>query len=180
MRALIVYESMFGNTHEVANHIAEGLRSVYEVSIVRVGDATDEMIDAADLLLVGGPTHAHGLSRRRTREAANQMAAKVDNEFEMEPDSVGFGLRDWFHGLRNHDGKIAGAFDTRAPGPALFTGRASKQIAHSLSAHGFHVTATKSFVVTKYGHLAADELKKARAWGEMLGVVAQVRAEKAA
>ena len=65
MRALIVYESMFGNTHEVANCIADGLRPVYDVSMVRVGDATDEMVEAADLVIVGGPTHAHGLSGPR-------------------------------------------------------------------------------------------------------------------
>jgi menaquinone-dependent protoporphyrinogen IX oxidase len=32
MRALVVYESMYGNTHGIAGNIADGLRSNYEVT----------------------------------------------------------------------------------------------------------------------------------------------------
>ena len=34
MHALVVYEPMYGNTHVVAGHIADGLRETYEVTVV--------------------------------------------------------------------------------------------------------------------------------------------------
>ena len=53
MRALVVYESMFGNTHTIARHIAEGIDTVGESNIVSVHDATPELCAAADLVVVG-------------------------------------------------------------------------------------------------------------------------------
>ena len=40
MRALVVYESMYGNTRVVANRIADGLRATHEVTVVPVGEVT--------------------------------------------------------------------------------------------------------------------------------------------
>ena len=70
MRAVVVYESMFGNTHVIADHVAEGLSGRFDVAVVPVGDATDATLLDADLLVVGGPTHVHGMSSRRSRQAA--------------------------------------------------------------------------------------------------------------
>ena len=39
MRALVVYESMFGNTRDVASAVADGLRTVGDVETVEVGVA---------------------------------------------------------------------------------------------------------------------------------------------
>jgi flavodoxin len=44
MRALVVYESMYGNTHVIASNIADGLRATHEVTLVPVGDATPELL----------------------------------------------------------------------------------------------------------------------------------------
>ena len=69
MRAVIVYESMYGNTHAVANSVAEGLRDeACDVTVVPVGRATEELTGHCDLLVVGGPTHMHGLPRPSTRK----------------------------------------------------------------------------------------------------------------
>ncbi len=89
MRALIVYESMFGNTHVIADHIATGLRPGYEVTVVPVGDATAELVAAADLLIVGGPTHAHRMSTPGTRHSAVDMAHKPDSNVSLDPDAEG-------------------------------------------------------------------------------------------
>ena len=43
IRAVVIYESMYGNTHVVADHIAEGLRSRFDVDVVPVGRATAEL-----------------------------------------------------------------------------------------------------------------------------------------
>ena len=67
MQALVVYESMYGNTHAVAERIADGLRPEFDVEVVPVGRATDERLAAADLVVVGGPTHAQGIVEQRER-----------------------------------------------------------------------------------------------------------------
>ena len=59
MRVVIVYESMFGNTHLIADAIAEGLAPGNEVTVVPVAQAGRELLDGADLVVAGGPTHIH-------------------------------------------------------------------------------------------------------------------------
>ena len=69
MKAVVIYESMYGNTHLIANAIAEGLRNHGQVTVVPVDEADAALVETADLLVVGGPTHAHGMSRANTRKA---------------------------------------------------------------------------------------------------------------
>ncbi len=169
MRAVIVYESMYGNTHHVANAIGDGLRSSTGVTVVPVDEASRELLESADLLVVGGPTHAHGMSRGGTREAAIAAAKKAGSDLEVDPDAEGPGLRDWFEGLDRIDAPAA-AFDTRIAAPAVLTGRASSGIARRLRRLGASlVAAPKSFLVTKDSHLEDDQEQEARAWGEELG-----------
>jgi flavodoxin len=180
MRALVVYESMFGSTRQVAERIGEGLRARYDVSVVRVSDVTAEMVAGADVLVVGGPTHAHGLSSSLTRDLAVSMARREGSGLTAEPNAARFGLRDWFRALDTQPGKFSAAFDTRGSGPALFTGRASLAIARRLARHQLHVAACRSFVLDKDGHVAEGELEHARAWGEILGLVAGIAETDAA
>ena len=76
MRAVVVYESMYGNTHRIADAIGAGLEVAFDVRVVPVSHAEPELIADADLVVVGGPTHAHGMSRASTRKAAVQAADK--------------------------------------------------------------------------------------------------------
>jgi Flavodoxin domain len=171
MRALIVYESMYGNTHAVASHIADGLRPRYDVAVVAVGDATAQLPAPVDLLVVGGPTHVHGMSSETSRKSARETATK-QGEWTLDPDAAGPGLRDWFHLLGDGHGAAAAAFDTRIDAPAALTGRASKGIARRLRSHGFHlVTHPESFLVDKHNRLLAGEDVRAAAWGATLAGV---------
>src|ERR1700760_1477802 len=86
MRALVVYESMYGNTHAVAVNIAAGLSTRHDVTMVPVTRATPELVAAADLLVVGGPTHMHGMSRPASRRMAADTARKEGSELTMDPD----------------------------------------------------------------------------------------------
>lgn len=168
MRAVVVYESMFGNTHVIADRIAEGLRSGAEVTVVGVHDAPVEMVDGVDLLVVGGPTHVHGMSSHRSREGAKDIAAK-DDDLELEPDAEGPGLRDWFDELPDGRSGRAAAFDTRVHASTMLTGQASKGIAKRLRRHGFDlVTDPESFFVDKENHLEPDEDQRAVDWGRTL------------
>src|SRR5262245_45385928 len=114
MHALIVYESMYGNTHAIANGIADGLRPTFEVTVLPVTDATDERLSQTDLLICGGPTHAHGMSGDVSRHVAIE-AADHATDLELDRAATGPGLREWFHGFEHrHVG--AAAFDTRFVG----------------------------------------------------------------
>ena len=169
MRALVVYESMYGNTHLVAESIARGLRAGGEAEAVPVAQATPEAVAAADLLVVGGPTHVHGMTTERTRQAAHEAAEKPDAGLEMDPDAEGPGLREWFDALELSAGRPAAAFDTRMHGPAMVTGRASHAIEKRLEHHGFEVIAdAESFLVDTHNHLIPGEAGRAVEWGRML------------
>jgi hypothetical protein len=168
MRAVVVYESMYGNTHLVADAIGDGLAGAYQVDVVPVERADGRLLEHADLIVVGGPTHAHGLSRAGTREAARAEAHKPDSELTLDPDAEGPGLRDWFTTLPTMHAKAA-AFDTRVDFPAMLTGRASKGIGRQLRQHGLDLVAEpESFLVTKHNQLEPDETTRARRWGRQL------------
>lgn len=166
MRAVVVYESMFGNTHVVADHIATGLAATHEVSVVPVHDATVELLDGVDLLIVGGPTHVHGMTSERTRAAAVETAAKPGSDVVLDPDAEGEGLRDWFDDLPELSGVRAAAFDTRVGSVApIVSGRASKGIARRLRHHGLDlVVEPESFLVDADNHLMEGEAARASAW----------------
>jgi hypothetical protein len=168
MRAVVVYESMYGNTHQVANAIGAGLKSSFEVSVVPVSQASAAVLADTDLVVVGGPTHVHGMSRASTRKAAFEAADKPASPLKVEPDAPGPGLRDWLDSLGRYHVKAA-AFDTRLHGPAALTGRASKGVFRLLRAHGFDLVAQpESFLVTKQDRLEPDEITRAHGWGAKL------------
>ena len=171
MKAVVIYESMYGNTHLIANAIGRGLSETADVVVIPVGEAEPSILDDADLVVVGGPTHVHGVSRPRTRKAAVAAADKPESDLVVEPDAAGPGLRDWFATLEWTSGRAA-AFDTRVHAPAVVTGRASKGITRMLRHHGITVVADpESFLVTKKDYLEPDEETRARDWGVQLAAV---------
>jgi hypothetical protein len=169
VKAVVVYESMYGNTRLVAEAVGRGLASTAEVVVVPVSGADPEVLAGADLVVVGGPTHVHGMSRPGTRQAAVDQAGKQPGTVA-EPGAVGAGVRDWLESLGElHAGSAA--FDTRATAPAAFTGRASKGIAKGLRRHGLRPVADpESFLVDKQNHLQAGEEDRAVRWGASLAV----------
>jgi menaquinone-dependent protoporphyrinogen IX oxidase len=170
MKAVVVYESMYGNTHLIADAIADGLRPSADVVVASVADITSAEIADADLLVVGGPTHVHGMTRPSTRKGAIEAAAKPESDvvLDADPDAYGEGLREWFDSLGELP-RPAAAFDTRVHLSPAITGRASKGIAQRLRRHGATlVVAPESFFVTKENHLEPDEESHAREWGVQL------------
>jgi hypothetical protein len=168
MKAVVVYESMYGNTHLIADAIGAGLMVALDVSVVPVSEASSAVLADADLVVVGGPTHTHGMSRAATRKAAVEAANKPASPPMVEPDALGPGLRDWFGSIGRYSVKAA-AFDTRIHAPAALTGRASKGFARLLRAHGFDLVADpESFLVTKQNQLERQEATRARDWGAKL------------
>ncbi len=56
MKALVVYDSQFGNTEQIAQAIGNALGSQGDVETLRVGDAKPEQLAGLTLLVVGSPT----------------------------------------------------------------------------------------------------------------------------
>jgi hypothetical protein len=171
MHVVVLFESLFGNTHEVAEAIADGVRTAdaaAEVACVRVPEADMGMVEAADLLVVGGPTHMRGMTSGMSRRMGLAAEDKKDeaDRHETEPGAEGPGVRDWFTGLpKTGKGTKAAAFDTRAE--ARMAGGAAHGIARRLRRHGYETVAEpEGFIIEDTeGPLRAGESDRAKAWG---------------
>lgn len=86
MQVTIVFESMYGNTHTIADRIAEGFGGGVDVIVTPV-DRVDPTTVGVGLLIVGGPTHVHGLTSSRTRAAA-VAAAEADEGLHLDGASI--------------------------------------------------------------------------------------------
>jgi len=166
MRTLVVYESMFGNTREIALAVADGLASGGRVDAIEVGDAPATIDDDVDLVVVGGPTHAHGMSREGTRDGAVQQS-------ERPIISGRQGIREWIASLNAlRLGVHVATFDTRFAKPRWITGSAAVSAAKLLRRRGVRelVPPESFFVEATAGPLAAGELDRARRWGKELAL----------
>jgi hypothetical protein len=170
MHALIVYESMYGNTRAIAEAIADGFGDGADVRHVRAVGAPD---DEVGLLIVGGPTHIHGMTTTLSRHMTIK-GAQEDGHGEIDPDAVDApGLRQWLRDLPPRPGGVAAAFDTRIDRSAAVTGTAARGVAKRLRRHGYEVGWTESFFVDDAeGPLADGELERACDWGATLRAAA--------
>lgn len=56
MVVLVVFDSVFGNTAQVAKAIETALTPSVDVRLTAVADAGDDVLEGADLMIVGSPT----------------------------------------------------------------------------------------------------------------------------
>ncbi len=166
MSAIVVYESVYGNTRAVAEAIAEGLG---DARVVAVHEAPDHVRDH-ELVVVGGPTHMHSMATSRSRQAAVDALHEDGNEHQMEPGATEEpGLRAWLRDLPEGPDVKAAAFDTRLDRSPWLTGAASRGIAKRLGHRRYDVLDSQSFLVEESeGPLADGELDRAREWGRKL------------
>jgi len=176
MKAVVVYQSLWGSTAAIARAIAEGLGA--GAVALTTNEATPQAIAGADLIVAGCPVHAFGLPSVATVE---QAVAKPVGEKAVVADSSHRLMRDWLDELPRGSGRSA-AFDTRVRGP-LGKGGASKIAARLEGAgyaaltkrEGFYV-AMKSVEVTADGMLLPGEVDRARGWGRaMAAALAEAR-----
>lgn len=160
MKALIVYESQFGNTEKVARAIAEGVATSGRVEVVAVDTAPTVLPDDVDLLLVGGPTHVFSMSRVQTRADAAKDA----------PTPTRRGIREWLAQPPSSSGRLRVATFGTKQGHGRLSGSAATAAAKAARAHGLLVDAVEDFFVTgRSGPLEEGELERATAWGRALG-----------
>ncbi|MFE6648856.1 flavodoxin family protein [Nocardioides sp. NPDC057772] len=165
MRAAVVYESMFGNTATLATSVANALRrGGMEVKVIPVALAGADVLRAHDLVVIGAPTHALGMSRPSTRADAVLQGAPAEVEAR--------GIREWLEELEDRDAdsvRIA-VFDTRARAMRHLPGSAAKHAAHVLRRRGYGVAPSVSFYVRGVeGPLGPDEEARASDWAADLG-----------
>jgi flavodoxin len=150
MKALVVYDSQYGNTEQVARAIAGALGE----TAVRVGQADAAMVKDHELLIVGSPTQGG-----RPTRAVKQFIDSI-SEGALSRTAVA-------------------AFDTRIPskGSNVFLkallgviGYAAGKIAAPLRAKGGTLVAPPEGFLVKgtEGPLADGELERAGAWGKKL------------
>lgn len=166
MRALVVYESIYGNTQKIATAIVEGIGA--DGAAVEVGNAPSDLPPDVELLVVGGPTHAHGMSQAESRHSAKERA-------DRPVVSAGQGIREWVAAVRVDRPVAFATFDTRIRGPKLLWGSAADSAAKALAVRGLRqAAAPASFIVggptgSPYDRLADGELERARTFGRKLG-----------
>jgi hypothetical protein len=162
MRALIVFESSFGNTKKIAESIADGLGPDVTATVAEAEGLDVATLDGVDLLVVGAPTHAWGLPRPNSRKGAAQQAPGVAS-------TANTGVREWLATLPVARSGTVATFDTRFPKPRWMTGSAARGAAARLARRGYRVVATESFFVTgTQGPLRDGETERARAWAARL------------
>lgn len=165
IKALVVYESIWGNTEEVARAIAAGLRDSMAVEIVEVTSAPQRPDDDIELIVAGGPTHAFSMSRPSTRADAAQTRGAADNRLST-------GLREWLDQLPSgRPSQSVATFDTRVDTVRHLPGSAARAAARTLHHHGYRsVGSAESFyVMDTEGPLLDGELARATAWARQLG-----------
>jgi len=167
MSIAVVYESMFGSTRQLATAIANTLAAYDTVAIRSVNDV--ESVSGAELLVIGGPTHAHGMSRPATRAEAVKWADDESKGLSLEPSAPGIGVREWIEGLETVPPLIV-AFDSRIDTARIFSGAASGHMEKELLGRGARaLVPSMSFLVSGKTVLQPGELERAHAWAVTVG-----------
>lgn len=156
MKAVVVYESLWGNTAAIARAVAEGIGP--DARALPTGEATRDVVAEADLIVAGAPILGFRLPTDDMRENARRESRP--------PDLANPSMRSWLAGLAPGRGRSA-AFETRvwwSPGSAAAT------IGRSLEDAGYaRLAPPAKFVVKgKYGPLRDGEIERAHAWGAEL------------
>jgi len=183
MIAAVVFESLFGNTHEIAEAIADGLMTSdpeTSVTVIASADASYEILNNVDLLVVGCPTHILRMPTSRTRNSGIETARKagepVTSLHTAKPGFARPGVREWLEALPDVAVSRRGAaFDTRLANP--LAGGAARTIARQLRRSGYTIDSDpQGFIVDGgEGPLRPGEWDRARSWGAELGHISTLR-----
>ncbi len=165
MKAVVVYESLWGNTAAIARAIAEGIGP--ETQALTTDAANAEALAGADLVVVGSPVIAFSLPT----ESSLQSLRTSPNRAPSPPDLSHPSMRSWLDALPKGQGYCA-AFET---GLWWSPGGAKGAIVSRLQAAGYRPAAKERRFVVKgaYGPLRDGELEQARLWGAELARLAR-------
>ncbi|MFB0544482.1 MAG: flavodoxin family protein [Asgard group archaeon] len=134
MKCVIVYDTKFGNNKQLCEAVGKDLERDMEVKCFFVDEATVDDVKAADLVIIGGPTHVLRASRKM-RKFLKELS-KSKEEFS---------------------GKKAIAYGTKAG-----MGSAAKSIEKRLRKMGFDVIAdpVDFYVIGRKGPFKEGEIER--------------------
>jgi len=176
MKAIVVYESYWGNTASVAQAIAEGIGP--EAKAMPTDQAVGDALAGISLIVAGSPIIAFSLPSEKTR---NDMLAKADKKAPSPADLSHPSMRSWLVSLPKAVVSVQGggrgaavraaAFET---GFRLSPGGSAGKILKMLGEMGYEPVAKKQRFLVKgsYGPVKEGELDRAKAWGAELRIAA--------
>jgi flavodoxin len=139
MNSTVIYASRSGNTQHVAERVADALRERGDVEIFEVEKAPTDL-SHADLVVIGGPTEAHGMTAPMSEYLDRLDSASLQH-------------------------RPVAVFDTRLAWPRFLSGSAAEGISRKLRADGALVVLTpESFIVSSKPELQPGELDRATRW----------------
>ncbi len=144
MQAMIIYDSVYGNTEEIAKAIRNAIKIQMDTKIVRVNSVNLSELIGLKLLIIGSPTHG-GSPTEAIQDFLNQIP-----EASMKDINVA-------------------AFDTRLSTRLVkIFGYAAGKIADNLrKKNGRLIISPEAFFVKgRKGPLKEGELERANAWAD--------------
>jgi hypothetical protein len=159
VKAVVVYESLWGNTAAIARAIAEGIGP--EARALTTTEATPEAIAGTDLIVAGAPLIAFRLPTEKMRESL-----RANKAGQPAPDLSNPSMRSWLATLPAGHGRSS-AFETRF---RWSPGSAASAIVRGLARAGYRQVAKANRFIVKgtYGPLRDGEIERARQWGAEL------------
>lgn len=146
MDTAVIYATRSGNTKQVATAIADSLRERGSAELFDVDSAPADL-KRFDLVVIGGPTEAHGVTAQMKAYLERIDGTTLSN-------------------------RPAAAFDTRLAWPRVLSGSAAEGIAQHLSAAGAQLAAPpESFIVSRKPELQPGELDHAGRWARQVAQV---------
>jgi len=155
MKAMVIYDSKFGNTEKVAQAVGAALAPKGNAAVVNVADVRPEQLVGVDLLLVGSPTWGG----RPTPAITNWLKSLPANGLQ--------GVQVAGFDTRGDMSQITSRFLTALVG---FFGFAADPISKQLAKKGGTVTIQPEgfVVVDREGPLVEGELERAAKWARQI------------
>lgn len=148
MKGMIIYDSVYGNTEQIAQAIGSALNSQMDIEIVRVSDVNTTQLTGLNLLIVGSPTHG-GSPTEAIRDFLKRLSESTIQDLNVA------------------------AFDTRLSTRLVkIFGYAAGKIANNLKKKGGILIASPEpfFVKGRKGPLKEGELERAARWGNDIDI----------
>lgn len=155
MKALVVYDSFFGNTEKVAKAIGSALGSPNDVKVCRVSEMNQDLLKGVELLIVGSPTRAFSptpaiktfVKSLPGRRLEGVKVSAIDTRMNIDEKTPGI-LR-FFAGIFGYAGKH------------ILDGLVKKGGLQVMPSEGFFVNGSE-------GPLADGEIERAAEWAKRI------------
>ena len=155
MKAMVVYDSVFGNTEKVAQAIGDALGAPEDVSVLRVGEVKPEQLAGVQVLIVGSPTRAFSPTPA-TKAMLRALSAKALSDVKVAAFDTRISMEDTDSGFLRTMVKVFGY--------------AAKPIADRLKSKGGDLVLEPEgfYVQDSEGPLKEGELERAAAWAKQI------------